>query len=67
MRSKRFLPHLMNSKQSKQITDRQILEEMGLMTMAASETTAVTITTILVVLGIYPDIQVNFPKIIIPR
>ena len=67
MRSKRFLPHLIKSKQNKQITDGQILEEMGLMTFVASETTAVTITTILVVLGIYPDIQVNSPKIIIPR
>ncbi|XP_063914281.1 cytochrome P450 4C1-like [Zophobas morio] len=57
MRSKRFLPHLIKSKQNKQITDGQILEEMGLMTFVASETTAVTITTILVVLGIYPDIQ----------
>ena len=67
MRSKRFLPHLIKSKQNKQITDGQILEEMGLMTFVASETTAVTITTILVVLGIYPDIQVIYPKIIKPR
>ncbi|XP_063914278.1 cytochrome P450 4C1-like [Zophobas morio] len=39
------------------ITREEILEETSFMIMAASETTAITVNTVLIILGIYPEIQ----------
>ncbi|XP_063914272.1 cytochrome P450 4C1-like [Zophobas morio] len=56
-RSQRFLPHLIKLNQTKHIADQEILEEMSLMLVASSETTALTVNIVLTILGIYPDIQ----------
>ncbi|KAJ3653647.1 hypothetical protein Zmor_012886 [Zophobas morio] len=55
--SKRFLPNLTKLSRTEQITREEILEETSFMMMAASETAAITINTILTILGIYSDIQ----------
>ncbi|XP_063914425.1 cytochrome P450 4C1-like isoform X2 [Zophobas morio] len=57
IQSNRFLPNLTKLSQTKQITREEILEETIFMMMAASETSAITINTILTILGIYTDIQ----------
>ncbi|KAJ3657056.1 hypothetical protein Zmor_016090 [Zophobas morio] len=57
IRSQRFLPHLNKLNQNKLITHEDILEEASLMSIAASETTAITINIILTFLGIYSDVQ----------
>ncbi|XP_063914426.1 cytochrome P450 4C1-like isoform X1 [Zophobas morio] len=57
IQSNRFLPNLTKLSQTKQITREEILEETIFMMMAASETAAITINTILTILGIYSDIQ----------
>ncbi|XP_063914644.1 cytochrome P450 4C1-like [Zophobas morio] len=57
IRSEHFLPHLIKLNQTKQITRKEILEEMSLMLIASSETTALTVNIVLTILGIYPDIQ----------
>lgn len=59
IRSQRFLPHLNKLNRNKQITHEDILEEASLMSIAGSETTAITINIILTFLGIYSDVQVN--------
>ncbi|KAJ3656976.1 hypothetical protein Zmor_016013 [Zophobas morio] len=55
--SNRFLPNLTKLNRTKQITREEIMDETCLMLMAASETAAITINTVLTILGIYPDIQ----------
>ncbi|KAJ3656972.1 hypothetical protein Zmor_016009 [Zophobas morio] len=55
--SKRLLPNLTKLNQTKLITREEILEETSFMMMAASETAAITINTVLTILGIYSDIQ----------
>ncbi|XP_063914421.1 cytochrome P450 4C1-like isoform X2 [Zophobas morio] len=57
IRSQRFLPHLNKLNRNKQITHEDILEEASLMSIAGSETTAITINIILTFLGIYSDVQ----------
>ncbi|KAJ3657057.1 hypothetical protein Zmor_016090 [Zophobas morio] len=57
IRSKLFLAHLIKFSQTQQITHEEIQEETSFMITAASETTAVTVNTVLTMLGIYPDIQ----------
>ena len=64
IQSNRFLPNLTKLSQTKQITREEILEETIFMMMAASETAAITINTILTILGIYSDIQVDHAKIL---
>ncbi|XP_063914276.1 cytochrome P450 4C1-like [Zophobas morio] len=54
---KLFLPNLIQLSQVKQITLEQILEETCFMIIAGSETTAITVNMVLIILGIYPDIQ----------
>ncbi|XP_063914280.1 cytochrome P450 4C1-like [Zophobas morio] len=57
IRNDPFLPHLIKLNQSKQITREDILEETCFMVIAASETTALTVNAVLMILGINPDIQ----------
>ena len=66
IRNKSFLPHLIKLNQVEQITREEILEESSFMIIAASETTAITVNVVLMILGIYPDIQVNYAKIVNP-
>ncbi|XP_063914439.1 cytochrome P450 4C1-like [Zophobas morio] len=55
--SKRFLPNLTKLNRTKQITREEILEETNFMITVASETSALTVNTVLTILGIYSDIQ----------
>lgn len=42
--------------------DKFILDETQTMIITASETSSLTISTILIVLGIYPEVQVFFSR-----
>ncbi|XP_015836239.2 cytochrome P450 4C1, partial [Tribolium castaneum] len=56
MRKKHFLNNLL--KMSENMTDDDILEETQTMLVAASETTALTMATVLLTLAIFPQVQV---------
>ncbi|KAJ3660056.1 hypothetical protein Zmor_011711 [Zophobas morio] len=53
LKEKAFLNHLL----TKELTAKEVLEETTFMFMAGSETTALTISSVLLVLSIYPEIQ----------
>ncbi|XP_044261138.1 cytochrome P450 4C1-like [Tribolium madens] len=59
-KKKRFLNHLLTtSETNSQIDQLAIEEEIQTILVTGSETTAITIGMVLIVLGIYPDIQEN--------
>lgn len=59
MREKRFLNQLIGVNQKGHITEQDIIDETGNIMVAGSETTAITLSFVLIMLGLYPHIQVS--------
>ncbi|KAJ3653502.1 hypothetical protein Zmor_012751 [Zophobas morio] len=57
-----FLNYLLELRDTEELTHEAILQETPLMLFAASETTAITISSVLLVLGLHHNIQENIFK-----
>ncbi|XP_063917183.1 cytochrome P450 4C1-like [Zophobas morio] len=57
VKKKRFINYLLELHDTKKLTHEEILQETPLMLFASSETTAIAVSSVLLVLGLHHDIQ----------